>query len=80
MESILVKMSPEDLKGNALLVMNMFVKNARNQGFDMKEINAIVDEAVSKDYNHFLKTIAKHSSLQYIYNEDSDTIVSVKSL
>lgn len=80
MERLSVKMSPKDFKGNALFVMNMFVHNARNQGLDMKEINAIVDEAVSKDYNHFLKTIAEHSSLEYIYSEELDSEVSVKSL
>lgn len=80
MQKIRVKMNPKDFKGNALHIMNMFVQNARNQQFDMREINQIVDDAVSRDYNHFLKTIAIHSSLDEIYNEETDSIVSVKSL
>ena len=52
-----VKMQLVGLDGNAFSIMGEFQRNARKQGWTADEIKAILDEAMSGDYNHLLSTI-----------------------
>lgn len=52
-----VKMSLVGVNGNAFAVMGVFQTNAKRQGWTDDEINAVLKEAQSSDYNHLLETI-----------------------
>ena len=43
--------------GNAFAIMGVFRKAARREGWEKEEINAVLDEAMSGDYNHLVATI-----------------------
>lgn len=45
------------LDGNAFSVMGAFSKQARREGWAKAEIDAVLEEAMSGDYNHLLATI-----------------------
>jgi len=45
------------IDGNAFVVMGAFSRNARQQGWTKDEIQAVLDEAKSGDYDHLLATI-----------------------
>ena len=45
------------IDGNAFMVMGAFSRNARQQGWTKDEIQAVLDEAKSGDYDHLLATI-----------------------
>lgn len=48
------------LDGNAFSIMGAFQKQARREGWTSNEINLVLKEAMSGDYNHLLATIAEH--------------------
>ena len=48
------------LDGNAFALMGAFRKQARREGWDAKEIEAVMTECQSSDYNHLLQTLMKH--------------------
>jgi hypothetical protein len=43
--------------GNAFVIMGVFRKQARKEGWTEQEINLVMEEAKSSDYNHLLATI-----------------------
>jgi hypothetical protein len=45
------------IDGNAFAIMGAFERNARRQGWTKEEINAVLKEAKSGDYDHLLATI-----------------------
>jgi hypothetical protein len=55
-----VKLKLVGLDGNAFSVMGAFNRQARKEGWPTEEIDTVLKEAMSGDYNHLLATIAKH--------------------
>lgn len=45
------------LDGNAFSVMGAFSNQARRDGWSEPEIDAVLEDAMSGDYNHLLATI-----------------------
>jgi hypothetical protein len=48
------------VNGNAYAIMGFFRKQARKEGWNKEEIKAVIDEAISSDYDHLLATIENH--------------------
>lgn len=46
--------------GNAFAILGAFQHNAKRQGWTKKEIDLVLKEATSGDYNHLLATIVKY--------------------
>jgi hypothetical protein len=46
--------------GNAFAVMGTFRRQAVKEGWKQEEIQKVLDEAMSGDYNHLLCTIMEH--------------------
>ena len=57
-----VKLNLVGVDSNAFAVMGTFSKEARRQGWDKTEIDAVLEEATSGDYNHLLATIIAHTA------------------
>ena len=55
---VVMKLVGED--GNAFAIMGRFSGAARRAGWKQEEIDAVLKEATSGDYNHLLATIAGH--------------------
>jgi hypothetical protein len=53
-----VKLQLVGLDSNAFSILGAFSSAARRQGWSKEEINAVTKEAMSKDYDHLLATIA----------------------
>lgn len=47
--------------GNAYTILAAFKRQARAENWSDKEIELVMEEAQSKDYNHLLATILNHS-------------------
>lgn len=62
-----VNLSLVGVDGNAYTILAMFKRQAQKQGWSEKEIDLVLEEAQSKDYNHLLSTI-----LDYCQVEDMD--------
>lgn len=45
---------------NAFMIMGVFQRQAKREGWNKEEIDAVLTEAKSKDYNHLLATISNH--------------------
>jgi len=48
------------VNGNAFMIMGVFQRQAKKEGWTQTEIDAVLDEAKSGDYNHLLATIKNH--------------------
>ncbi|MGB1283650.1 MAG: hypothetical protein ACPG44_04220 [Polaribacter sp.] len=48
------------VNGNAFMIMGVFQRQAKNEGWSSREIQEVLKEAKSKDYNHLLATIENH--------------------
>ncbi|TXD64195.1 hypothetical protein [Polaribacter glomeratus] len=48
------------VNGNAYAIMSVFRKQARKEGWTSEEIEAVLDEAKTSDYNYLLATIENH--------------------
>lgn len=48
------------VNGNAFAIMDVFQRQARKEGWYQQEIDAVLTEAKSGDYNHLLATIENH--------------------
>ena len=46
--------------GNAFCLLAAWTKAAHNQNWTREEMEAVVDEARSGDYNHLLRTLSNH--------------------
>lgn len=46
--------------GNAFMIMGVFKKQAKKEGWTLEEIEQVMDEAKSGDYVHLLATIENH--------------------
>lgn len=58
----------EGLDGNAVFIMAKWAKAAKRQGWDEKEIDAVIAEAKSSTYDHVIQTIMRFSD-----DTDEDT-------
>lgn len=56
-----VSMNLVGLDGNAFALMGTFQKNASRQGWTQDEIDKVLDECTSGDYNHLLQTLMAHT-------------------
>lgn len=56
-----VSMNLVGLDGNAFALMGEFQKNARRQGWEREEIDKVLDECISGDYNHLLRVLMAHT-------------------
>lgn len=56
-----VSMNLAGLDGNAFCLMGTFQKNARRQDWTQDEIDRVLDECTSGDYNHLLQTLMAHT-------------------
>ncbi len=52
------------VNGNAFMIMGVFQRQARREGWTPKEIDTILAEAKSSDYNHLLTTISNHCEVK----------------
>ena len=48
------------VNGNAFMIMGVFRKQARKEGWSQDEIDTVLTEAKSGDYNYLLATIENH--------------------
>ena len=48
--------------GNAFFLVGGWRKQARRDGWSSEDIDKVVDEATSGDYNHLVATLAAHSN------------------
>jgi len=55
-----VQLSLVGLDGNAFNLLGMFQRQARKEGWLQAEINDILEEASSGDYDHLLQTLIDH--------------------
>lgn len=56
-----VKLNLVGLDGNAFSLMGAFRNAARKQGRSQEEIKAVLDDCMSKDYNHLLSVLMEHT-------------------
>ena len=59
-----VRMNLVGLDGNAFALMGEFQKNARRQGWEREEIEKVLDECTSGDYNHLLRVLMAHTEVE----------------
>lgn len=50
--------------GNAFVIMGLFGAQAKQEGWTKEEIDAVIEEAKSKDYSHLLATIVNHCEVK----------------
>ena len=48
------------VNGNAFIIMGVFKRQAKKEGWTPEEIKQVIDEAKSGDYVHLLATIENH--------------------
>ena len=48
------------VNGNAFMIMGVFQRQAKREGWSQDEIDKVLTEAKSKDYNYLLATIENH--------------------
>lgn len=48
------------VNGNAFMIMGVFRRQAKDEGWTQEEIDLVLTEAKSGDYNHLLATIENH--------------------
>ena len=55
-----VKLNLVGIDGNAFSIMGVFQRQARKEGWTHEEIEEVLKEAQSSDYDHLLCTILSH--------------------
>ena len=48
------------VNGNAFMVMGVFQRQAKKEGWTQEEIDSVLTEAKSSDYNYLITTIENH--------------------
>lgn len=56
-----VTLSLVGLDGNAFFLMGAFSRQARREGWTKNEIDAVLNECKSGDYDHLLRTLMDHT-------------------
>ncbi len=62
-----VRLNLQELNGNAFCLMGAFQKAARNQGIRQAQVDAVIKECQSGDYDHLLQTLIANTE-----SEDSE--------
>ena len=52
-----VKLELYGIDGNAFALMGAFKSAARRQGFEQNEVDKVIEECKSGDYDHLLQTL-----------------------
>ena len=52
------------VNGNAFMIMGVFQRQARKEGWTPQEIEAVLEEAKRGDYHHLLATISNHCEVK----------------
>lgn len=60
------------LDGNAFALMGAFRHQARKEGWSEEEVHSVLDEAMTGDYNHLLRTLMEHCEDPFGENDDDD--------
>lgn len=68
-----VKLQLVGLDGNAFSILGAFKSAARQQGRPKEEIDKVIKEAMSGDYNHLLYTIMDNVEEPDDSEEDGDS-------
>jgi hypothetical protein len=55
-----VKLTLVGLDGNAFALLGAFQRKAKREGWTEEEIDAVMEEARSDDYDHLLATLMDH--------------------
>lgn len=55
-----VKLTLVGLDGNAFVLMGAFSRQAKREGWPQADIDAVLDEAQTHDYDHLLAVLAAH--------------------
>ena len=55
-----VKLNLVGLNGNAYALMGAFKKQARKEQWEPEEIQVVLDECMTSDYDHLLCTLMDH--------------------
>jgi predicted protein tyrosine phosphatase len=58
------------LNGNAFVLMGAFSKEAKRQGWDSDEIQMVIDECKSGDYDHLLFTLMQFTEDGYMKEDE----------
>jgi hypothetical protein len=58
-----INLSLVGLDGNAFSLMGAFSKQAKREGWTTAEIQDVIDEAKSGDYDNLITTLDKHCEL-----------------
>lgn len=57
-----IQLDISNLDGNAFLLMATFRKAALKQGRSKEEVNQVLEEFRSSDYDHLLQTLIKYTT------------------
>ena len=68
MEKVRMNLVGED--GNAFAIMGRFQREARRAGWTQEQINEVLDDCRSSDYNHLLQVMMEHT--EELDEEDDD--------
>jgi len=58
------------VNGNAFMIMGVFQQQAKREDWTQEEIDLVLTEAKSGDYNHLLATIENHCELKDESHDD----------
>jgi hypothetical protein len=58
------------LDGNAFALMGAFSREAKRQGWDSEEIQVVIDECKSGDYDHLLYTLMQYTETGYMKEDE----------
>ncbi|MGJ8665156.1 MAG: hypothetical protein ACSHW7_02220 [Patiriisocius sp.] len=59
-----VNLDLDGVNGNTFFIMGAFKRQAKREGWTQDEINEVLKEAKSRDYNHVLSTIKNHCEIK----------------
>jgi hypothetical protein len=59
-----VNLSLVGVDGNAYAILATFTRQAKKENWSQQEIELVMEEAQSKDYDHLLNTILNHCQEQ----------------
>jgi len=57
-----IELDLTNVNGNAYAIMGSFSKQASREGWTQEEIDKVLDEAKTGDYDHLLQTIIAHTN------------------
>jgi len=56
-----IELKLEGLDGNAFALLGAFKSQSRREGWDKDEIDTVIEEATSGDYNHLIATLLDYT-------------------